>query len=277
VHDIVRAAQFNLIISFERQITETTMSDIPGLNRPGSIQHAANDPTHPNQTLYHSQQNSRVYCWINFFLHLGQVAGLGLPKQIDYTPSKREREKNLKWLEDTFEINRPETPLYQTKSIDPLYDETLEIFVFHSDCMSTVPTMWGERIRIEWECERFSAHKIDSVNPLRIAPVSASQPGTITTDCSKINNRWAVRIYSQYEAGNAVPNRESEITRVKWFEQCMKKVAEFARAKDLHSIGVPKYIGCVTKEQKVWVHYCDELQKWCKQNSDLKLTIYQIT
>lgn len=253
------------------------MTDVPGLNRLGSVQSAANDPTHPNQTLYHSMQEARVYCWLNFWVHLGQVTGLNLPHQYDYVPSKREREKNLSWLQNSFEIRRPSELRYTVSKSDPLYDQTVDVFAFHTDCMSVIPTAWGERVRSEWGCEQFFSHRIDSINPLRIAAVSTSQPGTITTEFSQSKQRWAIRIYSQYESGPAVPNRESEATRVMWFTQCMNRVATFMREKGLTRLAVPKFVGCTETIQKEWTHYSDALQTWCEQNSDLLLTVHHMT
>lgn len=253
------------------------MSNIPGLNRVGSIQSIANDPTHPNQTLYHSRQEARVYWWLDFWLHLGQIDGANLPHQYDFAPSTIERIDNAKWLEENFTIKRPSKAAFEISRLDPLYDESVQMFVFHSDCMSTIPTIWAERMRIEWGCEKFIHQQQDRTNPLRIAAIASSQPGHIVTEFSQLKQRWAVRIYSQYESGPAIPNRESEVTRVMWFTQCMDQVATFMRKRAVKRVAVPKFIGCSENTQKEWQHYSDVLQAWCEQNADLFLTIYHTT
>ena len=216
-----------------------------------------------------------LYDWRNFFLHLGQVPGIHLPVQFDYTQKKREAEENLRFLKENFIIERAGPPTYALQREDMLGAAELEVVAYHSDCVSTIGSSWAQRLSLEWNCEGCTGLRKASsgVNPLRPPDSEMPRPGSIFIERSGVTGRWALQLFSQYEAGEATA-REPQTRRLRWFRMCLEQVAKFMQEHGLLRLGLPLYVGCVTRTNREWLQYGKVLDEWHRGNAALELTLY---
>jgi len=241
-------------------------------NRPGTVQAAANDLTHPAQVLYHNEQSCKLYWWLDFYLHLGQMRGLNLPSQEEFTQKAREQKVNRSFLHNNFTIV-PTTPsLYRLSNEDLLEASDLHVIAYHAVCIASLPNHWRRRVEDEWNCE-MTPIPMDPVNPLRLTATEAPKPGSIQTRQAK---RWVVELYSQYESGAPVKPRESQIRRLKWFKQCLIGLGEFMEKNGLFHVGFPVFVGCTSQTQREWVHYGTALNEWQAAHKGFVVTLHQI-
>lgn len=243
-------------------------------NRLGSVQAAANDFTHSSQVLYHNEQSCKLYWWLNFYLHLGQMRGLNLPTQVEFTQKQQEAKKNRAFLYENFEI-APVTPtLFRLRDVGLMEAEDLDIIAYHQSSIDSVPNAWRRRAEEEWACTLTPAvPAIDPLNPLRLAAAEAPKPGTIRTSKGR---RWVAELYSQYETGQPIQPRESQVRRLKWFKQCLGELAIFMHKKKLHRVGFPVFVGCTTLTQREWVHYSSAINDWQASHPEFVVSLHQI-
>jgi len=236
------------------------------VNRPGSIQAAANDCTHPNQSECYSKQSENLYWHLNFFLHLQQLPELRLPQPEDYTLNKRCADANLRRLNENFVVDLPKKQWCRRAVGDLLTFKEVDVIAHQYDCESFILHDLAKSISEQLGVNVLDSRTSDPANPLLAGNSDALEPGCIKTVWSESARVWIAHLFAQRSSG--MPSHtENSSMRVAWFKKSLLHLADFMKSNKLAAVALPFGIGCKHAGGN-WTRYEAVLDKWAGQNAE---------